>query len=393
MATAKLYLDARALKQDGTAPIKVAINHKSQTAYILTGINIYPEQWDKITCKVIGTPQKNMLNTVLNSKKAEIDMVLMQVPNKMSMNARQIKDAVMAVICPDEVVDKRPTFISYFVSCAEKKPTKRTREIYMATYNKLHVYDRRIDKLYFEDIDKKWLRDFELWLSETLSVNAMSIHLRNIRSVFNEAIDDEITSNYPFRKFKIKNERTRKRNLSVEDLRKIIFADNLPDWTVKYRDFFVLTFLLIGINTVDLCNLTKVVKGRIEYKRAKTHKPYSIKVEPEAMEIIERYSGGAHLINILDSYHDYRSFYMNMCRGLREIRDVLGLEELTTYWARHSWATIAASLDIPKDTIAAALGHGGNTVTDIYIDFDQRKVDEANRKVIDYVFAEQEKLY
>ena len=58
---------------------------------------------------------------------------------------------------------------------------------------------------------------------------------------------------------------------------------------------------------------------------------------------------------------------------------------LTTYWARHTWATIAASLDIPKETIAAALGHGGNTVTDIYIDFDQRKVDEANRKVIDWV--------
>ena len=54
--------------------------------------------------------------------------------------------------------------------------------------------------------------------------------------------------------------------------------------------------------------------------------------------------------------------------------------------ARHTWATIAASLDIPKETIAAALGHGGNTVTDIYINFDQKKVDDANRKVIDYVF-------
>ena len=61
----------------------------------------------------------------------------------------------------------------------------------------------------------------------------------------------------------------------------------------------------------------------------------------------------------------------------------MGLKELTSYWARHSWATIAASLDIPKDTIAHALGHGGNTVTDIYIDFDQRKVDEANRRVLE----------
>ena len=55
------------------------------------------------------------------------------------------------------------------------------------------------------------------------------------------------------------------------------------------------------------------------------------------------------------------------------------------YKARHSWATIAAELEIPKETIAAALGHGGNTVTDIYIDFDRKKVDEANRRVLDWV--------
>ncbi len=59
--------------------------------------------------------------------------------------------------------------------------------------------------------------------------------------------------------------------------------------------------------------------------------------------------------------------------------------KISTYWARHTWATIASELDIPKETIAAALGHGGNTVTDIYIDFDQKKVDEANRKIIAYL--------
>ena len=76
--------------------------------------------------------------------------------------------------------------------------------------------------------------------------------------------------------------------------------------------------------------------------------------------------------------------YERVGRGGKKIRHPL-FPEITSYWARHSWATIAASLDIPKDTIAHALGHGGNTVTDIYIDFDQTKVDEANRKVLDWV--------
>lgn len=58
---------------------------------------------------------------------------------------------------------------------------------------------------------------------------------------------------------------------------------------------------------------------------------------------------------------------------------------MSSYWARHTWASIAASIDIPKETIAAVLGHGNHTVTDIYIDFDQKKIDKAIRDVIDYV--------
>lgn len=62
--------------------------------------------------------------------------------------------------------------------------------------------------------------------------------------------------------------------------------------------------------------------------------------------------------------------------------------DLSAYWARHSWATIAYSLDVPKETISEALGHEiGSRITSIYIAFDRRKVDAANRKVIDYVLG------
>lgn len=97
-----------------------------------------------------------------------------------------------------------------------------------------------------------------------------------------------------------------------------------------------------------------------------------------------------------DRYRNYRDFAKRLNDNLqlmgetktgkqgKKTRKPL-FPKITTYWARHSWATVAASLDIPKETIAAALGHGGNTVTDIYIDFDRKKVDEANRRVIDRV--------
>jgi len=228
--------------------------------------------------------------------------------------------------------------------------------------------------------------DFDEFMALTApSANARAINMRNLRAVCNFAIDCEITNHYPFRRFKIKQEVTLKRNFDVETLRRIFNHPCAEEWQQKYLDFFKLTFMLIGINCVDLCGLKRIVGGRVDYIRAKTHKPYSVKVEKEAREIIERYAGEEHLLNFTESYANYRHFYNNLCNGLREIRDQLELEELTTYWARHSWATIAASLDIPKETIAAALGHGGNTVTDIYIEFDKRKVDEANRKVLDWV--------
>lgn len=115
------------------------------------------------------------------------------------------------------------------------------------------------------------------------------------------------------------------------------------------------------------------------------------------MEIIERYKGKEHLLYVED-LKDYRTYTYAMCRGLKKLGEVEvkgrgGKKErkplfpdISTYWARHTWATIAASLDIPKETISAALGHEiGSRVTSIYIDFDQKKVDEANRKVMDYV--------
>ena len=170
------------------------------------------------------------------------------------------------------------------------------------------------------------------------------------------------------------------------------------EYQERYRDIFMLMLYLIGINAVDLFNLKQIINGRIKYHRAKTSKLYSIKVEPEAMEIIEKYRGKDWLINVLDEYGNYKDFLHRMGIGLKQIGPVIrtGLggkknrepifPEISSYWARHTWATIAAELDIPKETISAALGHEiGSEVKSIYINFDRKKIDEANRKVIDYL--------
>lgn len=151
--------------------------------------------------------------------------------------------------------------------------------------------------------------------------------------------------------------------------------------------------MLLGMNCKDICLLTEESEGRVEFFRSKTSKPFSIKVLPEAQYLIDKYRGTqGYLLNFVEGKKNYRMFYNRMAYALPKIKDLLNkrddgivIKELTSYWARHTWATIAASLDIPRDTIEAALGHNQHDVTSIYIEFDMRKVDEANRKVLDYV--------
>lgn len=158
-------------------------------------------------------------------------------------------------------------------------------------------------------------------LDNGLKINSCSINLRNIRTIFNYAIDNDETELYPFRKFKIAREETRKRSLKAEQL--ITLRDfKGEEYQKQYQDMFMLMFYLIGINGIDLFHLKGITNGRIEYKREKTGKLYSIKVEPEAMEIINRYKGKEYLLNILeDNNYNYRKYMTAMNRGLQKLGD------------------------------------------------------------------------
>lgn len=388
MANAKLYMDARSVKKDGTSPIKILITHNSTSSFISTGISVKQKEWNAVSCKVTGGRQ-NFLNDFLRNKLRAVENAIHKLSAEQHgsvKDAKTLRSLVLDMIDGKESVqDNRGEFYAAFCSFVERHENPHTRTLYNTTWRRIEAYigEDAAKRLCFADMTKQWLESFFAWLGHTApSVNARNIHMRNIRAVFNDAIDNEVTTLYPFRRMPIRPVATRKRNLPVETLRRIMFGTYEP-WQQRYIDLFTLSFLLVGINIGDLLDLmpSDYDGERIHYSRKKTHRLYSIKVEPEAQRIIEKYSGGEHLLNVTDGCVTYRNIAkrLNMC--LKSIEN-----GVTTYWARHSWATIAASLDIPKDTIAAALGHGGNTVTDIYIEPDQRKVDDANRKVIDYVY-------
>jgi len=396
MATVKFYLDKRRQKKDGTYPIKLNVFHNKQIM-IATQLSASEKEWNgnEYSVRAQNYKPRNIVARGIINKAETVIFTLEQQEKLKSTTDKALKKLIEDAI--SSKVENQKTFLYYLDEFVSKKTNQGTKSIYTTTRNKIEEYDSHCT---FESMDKSWLENFEAWMAKTMKVNAYAIHLRNIRSVFNYAIDEEYTTLYPFRRFSIKKEETRKRSLTAEQLR-LLRDYPCEEYQIRYRDMFMLMFYLIGVNAADLFNAkhSALVNGRFEYKRAKTGKLYSIKVEPEAQAIIEKYKGKDYLLNIMDDYGNYKDFLHRMGIGLKQIgeteRKGLGgkksrnplFPDLSSYWARHTWATVAAELDVPKEVIAHALGHSwaNSTTTDIYIRFDMKKVDEANRKVIDFV--------
>ena len=312
----------------------------------------------------------------------------------------ELKDILKREIFGRETPERGKTLADYIDDYAGRAVAAGTEKLYRATAKRVREFDGRAT---LDNVNAGWLERLERFLLKRgMRVNSVSIEMRNTRAVFNRAIDDGVTSNYPFRKYRIKSERTKKRNLTAEQIRQLRDYE-CEDWQREYRDLWLLQFYLIGINISDLLEMKSLTDGRCVYRRKKTGRLYDIAVVPEAAEIIERYRGKKWLLSPLDRYGSAAEYCRHMNRALKKIgpvefsADRTGRKrkkvyhplfpDLTTYWNRHSWATVAAELDIPKEVIGKALGHSewDSTTTDIYINFDSRKIDEANRMVINYV--------
>lgn len=369
MIKVSIYLD----KRDKKPQVKFRITNNGRTTLVSTGIFIAPGDWDE---RRFRDKRNNANNTRIFELTGKIDAYLTECTrDEKKPDTGQIKALIQGNKSDDS------DFLTFYDKFTDQK-TGRTREIYAATGKKLRLYTTSLS---FESITPKWLRDFDGWMaSDSPSPNARAIHLRNIRAAFNAAIDEDMTDLYPFRKFKITYQPTRKRSLTADQLRHIIFDDcQFP----RERDMFVLTFLLWGINMVDLARLTmaSVVNGRIEYRRAKTGRLYSVRIEPEAQAIIDKYhrEGDDKLISFLGAYKNYKNYIFRIDERLKKMYD----KDISTYWARHTFATMLAELDTPIDTISMALGHSyGSKVTQVYINPDLKKADDAVRKMLDFVY-------
>ena len=247
------------------------------------------------------------------------------------------------------------------------------------------------------------------------SNRCLSLYLMSLRHLYGEAQrffnkpDKGLMRipHTPFEYFKIpKQEATRKRAVSPQQIKAIW---NMPYQNilkgVKHtcrpdlaKDCFILSFCLMGINSVDLYNATELRGNKLVYYRTKTKDRRLDKAKMEVdvpdmvLPIIEKYRDitDQRLFKFYKDYRDHKAFNKAINKGLKEIGEQLQIEDLEYYAARHSWATIALNkCKIDKYTVHAALNHVDENmrVTDIYIERDFVNENKANQKVVKYVFG------
>ncbi|MDR1884247.1 MAG: site-specific integrase [Prevotella sp.] len=381
----KLIVDTRRPDREGKFPLKLSFANAGKTVLTALNIHVHEHEFDK---------QRQILHTDDKSKKSEFQrhnsylikelsranelLHSLMLQNRDNMSPARFKEMFVKKNNFDTA-----TFNAYFAAFIKNREGK-TAEIFRDTLNKIEK--KFGSRIYFDDITFTWLENFDREMKkDNNSVNGRSLHFRNIRTVFNDAINKDVIdiNLYPFRKFKIKSEKTRKRALSIEHLR-MLFNYQGSESLVWARDVAKLIFFLVGINVKDLYTLQCPSNNIVEYKRWKTNVPCSAKLEPETVELMNRFKGKNHLLYFPERM-SYKSFGQRINKNLNIIGKEIGVGRLTTYNMRHTWATVAASLEIPKETIGAALGHTGNSITDIYICFDKTKIYEANRRVMNYV--------
>ena len=387
-------------RSDGTITVKIRMIHNSKAKYCTTSVTVTKEQLTKRMDKI--TDQRVV--DALNIKLDEYRRIASLIDGAEYYSADRLWERIQ------ETLRGGHTFsLDYFDYAKTKRATmdKKTAEGYKSAFNMLERYLGK-DHIDINQIDYKFLLKFRDFIEQQTSKGSRAVSyylscLRHIHNLAREEYNDDDTGivripRQPFHKGLIPPQPvTQHRTLSLEQMHAIMSYEPHTERGRLAKDVFLLSFYLIGINTADLYYLTpeSLKNGIINYNRCKTDStrqdgaPMSVRVEPEADELLLQHKGRRLLFDFADRYSTHQNFNKNVNKGLKEIGNAIGVSDLSTYYARHTWATFARNeCGVEKATVHEALNHApdkSERITDIYVKRDWSHVWEANRKVMDYV--------
>ena len=358
-----VYNRKNQLNKQGTALVQVEASLNQRKVYFKTNVYLRPEHWDKQTSQVIDHLQANDLNAmlfeyILHLQAIELSFWKRGIPATLSL----LKDAIKKNT-PINVTFT--VFAKEYVKHSDRRQS--TKDNLITTINVLQEFRPGLD---FKDITYTFLKDFETYLREKGNgVNTVAKHLRQLRTLVNEAINQGYihADAYPFRKFKIKQEKGRHEFLTPDELRKL---ENLEVEDNKLRhvlDAFLFC-CYVGLRFSDFCQLTPAnfirVNGQkwLHFKSIKTgielRLPLHLLFEGKALTILDCYN--IEEFAILGCNSDVNKY-------LAQIAEMARIKKHITYHtARHTCATLLIHQGVPITTVQKLLGHTSVKTTEIY---------------------------
>lgn len=402
--TYKFILDKRRIKLNNVYPIKLRVYYNGGFKEKSLDIDLNEKDWDDEAQSILRSdPNYNANSYKLSSAKSKLDRrLLLAVDEEIALSAEELLGALEKKVIKRSNISFND-FAASLINDMIKAGKAGNALAYTDAVNSLVSFTGNRE-MRFEDINYNLLDRYNTTkLAHGLKINSIAAYLRSIRAIYNKAIKAEVVTadKYPFSKFSIEKEDTPSRKLTIEEL-KLIVQKQLKKESAAwhYRNYFLLSFTLIGMNFADLFTLTRenIVDGNISYQRHKTGRLYNFSIHPYAKELIEYY-GVQHSKNkhqfLLPELHfgldplaerrRIKQICKNCSKHMKSIAKSLGITKpVSTYYARYTWANIAKEQGYSNDLIAEALGHEyGNNVTNIYLDnYDNKTISEANHKVI-----------
>lgn len=393
MINLRFIIDKTYKSKVGTYPILLELFENTSHIRIPTGISVMLKEW------------KGGKDPYDLTKNAEYNRMLGELHTKYMYRLRMLEaDGKVENQTITQVRDmltgssrKRQTFFEHMDSHIALV-SKSTSTFFEWTKKQLLEFNNGKEPAW-ESINHSFLVNFDKWMEKKGNkINTRSIHLRNIRTIFNSAIADDIipADMYPFRKLKIQNAKKEKTILTPSQLRSIMkleIPDNMPTLELT-RDMFMLSFFMAGMNPVDIFNLkcSDYDDGFFVFQRQKIKfrepEPTHLFLTIIAGRIMDSYRiyGDEHAIGMSKRYANYQNFYDNIKKRIKIIGKYVGIPELTMYHARYTWASIASQIGVDEAVIGKALGHTPTSLAGKrYVTFDWDRVANAQRAVEAFV--------
>ena len=400
MASIKLKFRVSSLpEKEGTLYFQVI--HERVVKQIGTSYRIFESEWDKqrndIAHLSLITPDRLNIIKSIREKLACDKNRLNKIIQKLEKNGN--------CFSTDEIIHEyfvqssdKTTVFEYIkiqmtrLKIAEKERTSETYRQMLLSFMKF----RNGDDLFFDMVDENLICQYESFMRmSNLCRNTTSFYLRVLRSVYNRAVEDGLTKqNTPFKRVYTGVDKTSKRAISLKEIKRIKDLDLSATPILDFvRDIFLFSFYMRGMSFIDIAYLKKkdLSNGFVVYNRRKTGQQMVVKWEKSMDDIVIKHPNeqSAFLLPIIiredgTERKQYLNNMLLMNKYLKRIAELAKISiPLTMYVARHSWASIAQSKNIPIKAISLGMGHDNEETTRIYLASIQTNViDNANNKIL-----------